>query len=272
MKETEARPARPVPGPMSTGSSPSYTTELSPRRVRVMVQGKFVADSVAVELLFESGRLPVYYFPKNDVLKEVLAESDRVVDDPVKGRTIFYDITVGERVIKNGAWKCEGLPGELGNNGPDTSGLIAFNWNKVDSWFEEDEEVFVHARDPYKRVDVVESSRHIEVSVNGVKIADSRRSMFLFETGLPTRYYLPKTDVRLDLLKRTESHTACPYKGTADYWSVRTESGTAEDVVWGYETPIPEIPKIAGRLCFYDEKVDIAIDGVLQHRPQTRWS
>lgn len=272
MKQTESNAARPVPGPTSTESSPFYITQLSPRRVRVLVQGKFIADSVAVELLFETRRLPVYYFPKNDVLQGVLSESDRVVEDPVKGRRIFYDITVDERVIKNGAWKCEGRPGEQGSNGPDISGLIAFSWNKMDSWFEEDEEVYVHARDPYSRVDVVESSRHIEVNVNGVKVADSSRPMLLFETGLPTRYYLPKTDVRLDLLKRTETHTSCPYKGTSDYWSVVTDSGTAEDVVWSYRMPIPENPKIAGRLCFHDEKVDMTIDGVLQQRPQTEWS
>lgn len=228
-----------------------------------MVNGKFIADSSAVELLFETGRLPVYYFPKSDVTQDVLSESGRVDEDVVKGRTVFYDITVGDRSISEGAWSC---------SGDGISDLIAFDWNKMDSWFEEDEEVFVHARDPYHRVDVVESSKRIEVSVNGVKVADSARPMVLFETGLPTRYYLPKTDVRLDLLERTELHTACPYKGTADYWSVRTEHGIAKNVIWGYETPIPEIPKIAGRLCFYDEKVDVSVDGVLQERPNTKWS
>lgn len=244
------RTARPVPGPTDTDSRAQYITETSPRRVRVMVQGKFIADSVAVEMLFETGRLPVYYFPKSDVELDALSESGRIDDDPVKGCTTFFDITVGNRVVKEGAWSSEGIDG----NGPNLSSLIEFNWNKMDSWFEEDEEVFVHARDPYHRVDVVESSRRIEVSVNGVKIADSNRPMILFETGLPTRYYLPKTDVRLDLLERTESQTACPYKGRADYWSVRTEQGVAEDIVWGYETLIPETPKIAGRLCFLQRK------------------
>ncbi len=233
-----------------------------------MVQGKFIADSSAAELLFETGRLPVYYFQRESVESDVLSESGRFEDDPVKGRTTFYNVTVGDRTIEDGAWSCKGLE----TNGPDISGLVAFDWNKMDSWFEEDEEVFVHARDPYHRIDVVESSRRVEVSVNGLKVADSTRAMFLFETGLPTRYYLPKTDVRLDLLERTELHTSCPYKGTADYWSVWTEDGVAEDIVWGYETPIPEAPKIAGRLCFYNEKVDIIIDGVKQERPKTKWS
>ncbi len=260
--------ARPVPGPMDSDSAARFLTEKSPRRVRVMVQGNFVADSSAVELLFETRRLPVYYFPKGDVKEDLLSESGRVDDDTVKGRTTFFNVNVGDRVVEDGAWSCDGIAG----NGPDIGNLIAFDWNKMDAWFEEDEEVFVHARDPYHRVDVLESTRRIEVSVDGVKVADSQRPMMLFETGLPTRYYLPKTDVRLDLLERTESHTGCPYKGTADYWSVRTGSGLAEDVVWGYETPIPEIPKIAGRLCFYNEKVEMRIDSVLQEPPNTKWS
>ncbi len=268
MTQTQEPTARPVPGPADTSPEARYVTETSPRRVRVMLAGRFIADSYAPELLFETRRLPVYYFPESDVLTDVLSESGRVEDDPVKGRTVFYDVTVGDRVVRDGAWRCEGNSAD----GPDISGLIAFDWNKMDSWFEEDEEVFVHARDPYHRVDVMESSRHIEISVNGVKVADSRRPTMLFETSLPTRYYLPKADVRLDLLEKTESHTSCPYKGTADYWSVRTDDGLVEDVVWGYETPIPEIPKIAGKLCFYDEKVDVTVDGVLQERPRTKWS
>jgi uncharacterized protein (DUF427 family) len=233
-----------------------------------MVAGQALADSTSVELLFETGRLPVYYFPRADVRTDLLKASGNTGNDPVKGRTTYFDVLVNGRTIENAAWTCEGISA----HGPAIGNLIAFDWNKMDAWFEEDEEVFVHARDPYHRVDVVESSRHIEISVNGTKIADSHRPMMLFETGLPTRYYLPKLDVRLDLLQKSDTHTGCPYKGTADYWSVLADGIEVMDVVWCYETPIPEIPKIAGRLCFYDEKVDVRIDGVLQKRPSTRWS
>lgn len=237
-----------------------------------MIGGKVIADSTSVELLFETGKLPVYYFPRSDVRTDLLVESARESADEVKGPTIYFDIVAndrsGERAVERAAWSCEGVE----SHGPALGDLIAFDWNKMGAWFEEDEEVFVHARDPYHRVDTLESSRHIEVSVNGVKVADSRRPIMLFETGLPTRYYLPKMDVQLELLTRTKTQTACPYKGTAGYWSVQTADGVVEDIVWGYETPIPEIPKIAGRLCFYDEKVDVRIDGVPQERPRTHWS
>lgn len=266
--EREERSARPVPGPMDVSTEPRYVTERSPRRVRAMAQGKYIADSDAVELLYETGKLGVYYFPGRDVDMSLLVESGRIEDDPVKGKTTFFNIQVDGGTVEDAAWSCDGIE----SNGPEISDLIALDWNKMDYWFEEDEEVFVHPRDPYHRIDVVESSRHVEVSVNGVKVADSHRPRLLFETGLPTRYYLPKDDVRLDLLERTDTHTSCPYKGTADYWSVRTENGLVEDIVWGYDTPIPETPKIAGLVCFYNEKVDMVIDGVPQERPKTKWS
>ncbi len=139
-------------------------------------------------------------------------------------------------------------------------------------WFEEDVEVFFHARDPHTRIDILQSSRHIEVMIDGVKVADSHQPRLLFETGLPVRYYLPKTDVRLDLLVPSDTHTACPYKGTAEYWHVRKDDGLAEDIVWSYPTPVPESMQIAGYLSFYNEKVDIRVDGQLEARPKTHFS
>ena len=139
----------------------------------------------------------------------------------------------------------------------------------MDAWFEEDEEVFVHARDPYTRIDILPSSRHIEVVVNGVKVADSHQPRLLVETGLPTRYYLPKTDVRMDLLTSTDTTTQCPYKGEAEYWSVTADGETFDDIVWGYRTPVEESMRAAGLVSFYNEKVDTYIDGVLQDRPKS---
>lgn len=260
--------ARPVPGPVDLPAERRYVIEPSPRRVRVMLAGEVVADSTRVRLLFETGKLPVYYFPRDDVAPDALTASGREFADETRGRTTFFDVKVGERVMDQAAWNCTGVP----ERGPDIRELVAFDWNKMDAWFEEDEEVFVHARDPYHRVDVVESSRHVEIRIDDTAVADSRRPMMLFETGLPTRYYLPKMDVRLELLERSESHTGCPYKGTADYFSVRTGKRLVEDIAWCYEAPIPEMPKIAGRLCFYDERVDVVIDGSLQERPRTKWS
>ena len=131
----------------------------------------------------------------------------------------------------------------------------------MDGWFEEDEPVRVHPRDPYTRVDVLESSRHVRVELDGVTVADSRRPRILFETGLRPRYYLPLTDLRLDLLRPSDRRTECPYKGEASYFSVEVNGRRFDDVVWTYRTPLPEAQKIAGLACFYDERVDLFLDG-----------
>jgi uncharacterized protein (DUF427 family) len=139
-------------------------------------------------------------------------------------------------------------------------------------WLEEDEPVYTHPRNPYTRVDILNSSRHVRVEIDGVTVADSRNPRILFETGLPPRYYLPLTDIRTDLLQPSGTQTSCPYKGTAAYWSVETGSRLHKDIVWIYRTPLPESQKIAGLAAFYDEKVDVFIDGVRQDRPQTHFS
>jgi uncharacterized protein (DUF427 family) len=142
----------------------------------------------------------------------------------------------------------------------------------MDHWFEEDEEVYVHPRDPNTRLDILPSSRRVRVEIDGVTVADSTNASFLFETGLPVRYYLPKTDVRMDLLTPTDLSTACPYKGTARYWSVTVDGETHDNLVWGYDTPLPESQKVGGLVAFYNEKLDIYIDEVLEERPKTMFS
>jgi uncharacterized protein (DUF427 family) len=151
-------------------------------------------------------------------------------------------------------------------------GHVTFAWDKGLTWMEEDEEVFVHARDPHKRVDVLRSSRHVRVVIAGETVAETRRPTLLFETSLPTRYYIPPEDVRMDLLQPSSAMTACPYKGTACYWSDRVGDTFKKDVVWTYREPIQENPKIKGLFCFYNERVDLYVDGELQPRPRTPWS
>jgi uncharacterized protein (DUF427 family) len=176
--------------------------------------------------------------------------------------------TTGSRVVDNLAWTYAEPSGDLAP----LQGHIAFYWNAIDAWYEEDEEVFVHPRDPYSRVDTVHSSRHVRVEVDGQVIAETHRPVLLFETGLPTRYYIPKLDVRMDLLESTNTVTHCPYKGAAGYWSLRVGDKTYRDFVWSYPRPIPEIPKIENLLCFYNEKVELYVDGVLQERPVSPFS
>ncbi len=142
----------------------------------------------------------------------------------------------------------------------------------MDAWFEEDEEVFTHPRDPYTRVDILPSSRHVRVEVDGVTVAETSKPTLLFETGLPVRYYLPKTHVRMDLLTPTERRTHCPYKGEAEYWSVRVGEAVHRDLAWSYRAPLPESQRIAGLISFYNERVDLHVDGVAQERPQTPFS
>ena len=142
----------------------------------------------------------------------------------------------------------------------------------MDAWFEEDEQIYVHPRSPYTRVDVLRSSRHVEVEVDGVKVADSVRPVLLFETGLPVRYYLPKTDVRLDLLTATETTSQCPYKGTAEYYTLTIDGTAHDDLVWWYRHPAHESAGIAGLVAFYNEKVDLIVDGERLERPRTHFS
>jgi uncharacterized protein (DUF427 family) len=243
--------------------------ELTPRWLRVVFGGETIADSKRALIVRESKILPVYYFPREDVRTDLLVPSDYRTRDPHKGEATYWTVQVGPAIAEHAAWSYqEPLPAW-----PDSGRYLAFAWNQMDAWFEEDEEVFVHPRDPYKRVDVMPSSRHVRVVVAGQTVAESRRGRLLFETGLPTRYYLPREDVRMDLLERSGTHSRCPYKGLASYWHVRVGDFVGKDFVWSYPDPIPECPKIRDLLCFFNERVEaIYVDGELQPRPRTKWA
>jgi uncharacterized protein (DUF427 family) len=250
------------------GSNP-VRIEPNHRRLRLLVDGVVIADTIESIYLFETGHLPVYYLPKNDIRFDLLEHTERSTHCPYKGDAEYWSIVVGDRRVDDAVWS---YPSPL-PEAPDLSAYAAFYWNKVDNWFEEDEEVFVHARDPYKRVDALTSSRHVEVRVNGETVADTTHPTLLFETGLPTRYYIPKIDVRMDLLRSSTLTTACPYKGTANYFSVAIpDMDVVENIAWVYRIPLPQVPTIQNMLCFFNERVDIVVDGVLQERPQTSWS
>ena len=242
--------------------------EDSPRRVRVVFGGETVADSRRAKLLHEAGLLPVYYFPIEDVRMELLEESDHTTHCPFKGDASYWSVRAGDRVAENAVW---GYPEPI-DSAPPIAGYLAFYWRMMDHWYEEDEEVFVHPRDPYHRVDVLESSRHVRVSVNGEDVAETDRPRILFETGLPPRYYITPEDVREDMLIKSEKNTQCPYKGVASYYAVDAGGGRVEDLVWYYPEPISEAAKIKGHVCFFNEKVDLEVDGEGLERPQTQWS
>src|SRR5918912_96383 len=203
------------------------------KRVRAMLGGETVVDSRRALLLFEKGHLPVYYFPLEDVREDLLEETDEHTTCPRKGEASYYTIRAGAKAAENAAW---GYPEPI-DSCQDISGHVAFYWAAMDSWWEEDDQVFVHARDPYHRVDVLRSSRHVRVELDGKPVAETRRPLLLLETGLPPRWYIPRADVRFELLRPTETVTRCPYKGRASYFSARIGDTDHADVAWSYETP-----------------------------------
>jgi uncharacterized protein (DUF427 family) len=239
------------------------TTEPWPRRVRGVVDQVAVVDSTDALLLLEPRHLPVWYFPRADVRADLLEPSEKHTKCPVKGTASYWSVRVGDRVVRDAVWSYEDpIPG-----GEDIAGRMAFYFDHLDAWYEEDDEVFVHPRSPYHRVDVLNSSRRVRVELDGVVLAESARPRLLFETGLPTRYYLPAADVRLDRLEPSATTSQCPYKGIASYFALGER-----DVAWTYKFPIVECPKIERLIAFFNERVDIFVDDVLQPRPDTPWS
>ncbi len=249
---------------------PAHVVEVepSPRWVRVAFNGATIADSKRTRLLRETGARPIYYFPREDVRMDLLERSDQRTHCPYKGDASYWSVRVGDRVAEDAAWSYEDPFPER----EDIKGYVAFYWNKMDAWYEEAEQIYAHARDPYHRVDVLESTRHVRVVIDGQTVAETRRPRLLFETTHPTRYYIPPEDVRLDLLTPTDTHTRCPYKGEASYWTAKIGDAEWRDIVWSYPDPIAECPRIKGYLSFFNEKVDIYVDGELQERPITAWS
>jgi uncharacterized protein (DUF427 family) len=230
---------------------PSPYVQPTRRRIRVRLAGRMIADSTRaiIYVNFSSRGGPTYFLPLDDVRPGVL------VDETDAG----WSVEAGGRHVPDGAWRSDEFP--------ELKGHVSFSWDDFE-WFEEDEQVFIHARPTDHRVDALRSDRHIEVFVNGEKVADSIRPVALFETHLPTRWYLPYADVRTDLLTPSETITRCPYKGTARYFSHRD----LPDAAWSYPDPIPENPKIKDLICFFDERVDMMIDGERVERPRTPWS
>lgn len=235
----------------------------SPKRIRVVIEGETVAESDGAYLLHESGLQPVYYFPRADLRSEFLEESDRVTRCPKKGEASYFSVRVGDRFEEAVAWYyADPLPEAAWLNG-----LVAFYFDRVDHWYEESEEISIHPRDPYHRIDLRASDRTIRVSMDGELLAETSRALALFETNLPVRWYMPREDVVASLTP-SDTVTRCPYKGAASYYSV--EGG--DDLVWYYADPLEEVVRIAGLVCFYNERVDIEIDGVAVERAESQFS
>ena len=225
------------------------------KRVRAVFNGEVVADSRRAKILHETNHLPVYYFPEEDLRHDLLEGTDHTTHCPFKGDASYRSVRVGDRVAENAVWHYESPM----SSAPPIVGYAAFYGAKMDRWLEEDEETLGHPHDPYHRVDVLQSSRHVKVTANGVVVAETDKPKLLFETGLPVRYYIPQEDVEMDGLVPSETRTICPYKGIASYRSLDVDGEKIEDAAWYYPEPLPEAGKVRDHLCFYDGKVNIEV-------------
>jgi uncharacterized protein (DUF427 family) len=237
-------------------------TAPSDKRVRILFGGNVIVDTDDALYVWETPYYPQYYVPLGDVAAGVLHPGTTGTRSPSRGTADHYTVRAGDREARDGAWRYPDSPIEALRE------RVRFEWGAMDAWFEEDEEIFVHPRDPSTRVQILPSSRHVTIAVDGVLVADTRRPTFLFETHLPRRTYIPKLDVRMDLLVPSSSRSMCPYKGTATYWSLVTPAGEHPDIVWSYPAPFRESAPISGLMAFYDTRVDVTVDGDLRARPE----
>jgi uncharacterized protein (DUF427 family) len=199
-----------------------------PRWVRARLGGETVVDSKRVRLAYHEGqKIPRYAFPEEDV------RLDAIPPDAVTRH----------------------------------DGLVEVDFHALDEWLEEEQRQVGHAPDPFKRIDVRPSSRHVRVSIRGRVVAETTRAKALFETGLPTRWYIPREDVLADL-EPSDHRTVCAYKGFPAHYDVAGEGAVA----WSYLDPLHDAEPVKGMIAFYDERVDVEVDGEPQQRPATQWS
>jgi uncharacterized protein (DUF427 family) len=225
-----------------------------PRRLRGVLGGVTVFDTVRAAYAWDTVKYPHYLVPLVDVDPAYLVDEGR--EQKVRrGVVRVHGLRAGGIEVASVARVYDESAGPV-------AGLVRFDWAALE-WFEEDEQVFVHPRNPYTRVDALRSTRHVRVELDGQLLAESHAPVLVFETGLPTRYYLDRSCLDLTFLRRTETRTACPYKGeTSDYWTAEVGGRVVEDVAWSYRQPFAALAPIAGLVAFYNERVDLVVDGV----------
>ena len=259
---------------------PQLRMQPTQKRIRVLSGGELVADTTRAALVWEPRRiLAQYAVPVDDLLVPYENTAD-ASPPPPKDEVRMGD---GPSVLAPGNFRLHTTSGQeltIGTGDraligagfrptdPDLADYVVLDWDAFDTWLEEEERLFAHPRDPFHRVDVRTSTRKVRISANGVLLAESTTPTLVFETGLPTRYYLPRTDVVADLVPAVKT-TECAYKGEASYYSV----GDLTDIAWTYEQPLWDCPGIQGLVAFFTERqVDLELDGVPIERPITPWS
>ena len=245
--------------------TPVHHVEPVPRRIRAILDNHVVLDTTHARYVWEQPNYPQYYIPMTDVTDGLLVDEEkpgRARTGPVQQKAILAAGGLRPRAARvYGDGAAQGL-----------AGLVRFEWAALDAWFEEDEEVFVHPRSPYTRVDAIRSTRSVQISLDGVGLAETSSPVMVFETGLPTRYYLNRTEINFEHLVPTDTRTACPYKGTTTgYWSIQIGDTSYPDLAWAYDFPTRQLQPIAGLIAFYNEKVDTTVDGQLLERPVTHF-
>ncbi|HEX2703862.1 MAG TPA: DUF427 domain-containing protein [Solirubrobacteraceae bacterium] len=245
--------------------TPVLHVEPVPRRIRAFLGGVKVLDTTNAIYVWEAPHYPQYYIPIAHVEEQLLLDEHHSHKLRL-GSAQRYGLRVGD-LVRPAAAKLY-TESEV----EQIAGRMRFEWDALDHWFEEDEEVFVHPRSPYTRVDALRSTRRVRVELDGVLLAESSSPVMVFETGLPTRYYLNRTEIDFEHLEVSDTITACPYKGrTTGYWSVRIGDSVHADLAWSYDFPTRQLLPIAGLIAFYNEKVDIILDGQPLERPQTHF-
>jgi len=236
-----------------------------PRRIRGTKDGEMLVDTTRALYVWEWPHYPHYYLPQADVRMAAFVEGDAITTPQGEARHLALKAGAVARRPAARLITASAIAG--------LAGMVRIEWSALDHWFEEDEEVFVHPRSPYKRVDALRSNRAVRVELKGVVLADARSCVMVFETGLPTRYYVDPANVRFTSLTPSATRTQCPYKGKTDgYWSAAVDEGNVPDVAWMYTFTTAALTPIAGLVAFLNEKLDIFIDGELQARPVTHFS
>jgi uncharacterized protein (DUF427 family) len=236
--------------------------EPSPRRVRGYFDDVLVFDTTRALYVWEIAYYPQYYIPVSDVRMERLKDENHAQKLQF-GSSRLHSLTSPERTLKSAARVYDS--GSVADS-------VRFEWDALE-WFEEDEPIIGHPRNPYIRVDSLRSHRHVKVELDGIVLAETHSPVLLFETGLPTRFYIDRTDVAFSHLEPSDTETVCPYKGiTSGYWTVRVGEAAYPDLAWTYDYPLREVAPIAGMIAFYNEKLDIFVDGTRLPRPQTHFA
>jgi uncharacterized protein (DUF427 family) len=224
------------------------------RRMSVELGGSIIARSDEAVILFEPARYPVAYFPIGDIEQTALQPSDRESTHPDLGKTKWFNVVGGDgETTQRGAWEHVDPPAQAAA----LRDTVAFAWRAMDAFYEEDERILGHAADPYHRIDIRRTSRHLLVRQDDRVVADTHAPLVLYESGFAPRWYVPRTDIAAEALHAVEGQTFCPYKGLASYYDI----GDARNAAWSYRAPFEEVARIAGLVSFYPKKVTITIDG-----------